>query len=99
MVKLNGVKVRCSSTKECLEVLDILFMNGHAWRGGSTVNTLAQYEIDNLYGLYIKDTDKSDYYQQNGAITFETYKESFWSDALHIPMSIQQVKDYYGGVE
>lgn len=96
MEMLSGVKVKCTSIKEWLEVLDVLFNNGHAWRGGSTISTISQYEVDNLYGLYIKDTDKSDYYQQKGAITFETYKDSFWSDSSHIPVNLQQIKDYYG---
>lgn len=95
MNKLNAVKVRIYSVKEGERVLKVLFQNGHAWRGCSVTYKLSKYEVNNLFGLYIKDTDLDDFYQQKSAITFEESESCFWSDKRHVPMSVRQVLDYY----
>lgn len=95
MNKLNGVKIRIHSVKECQRLLRVLFENGHAWRGGSTDYKLSEYEVNSLCGLYIKDTTPDDFYQQKSAITFEESETSLCSDKEHLAMTVQQVLDYY----
>lgn len=95
MNKLNGVKIRIHSVKECQDVLKVLFDNGHAWRGGSTDSKLSKYEVNSVCGLYVKDTEEEDQYNQKAAITFEESETSFWSESNHVTMTVRQVIDYY----
>jgi hypothetical protein len=92
---INNVKARCRSVAETLQVLNCLIANGHAWRGGGTHNTLAEYEVNNLIGIYIKDTDENDFYQQKSAITFETCIKEFWCNTGYQYMSPEQILEYY----
>lgn len=97
---LTEFKVRCRSVKETIEVLNFLFENGHAWRGGSKHANLSKYEADNLVGLYVTDAEDYDcYHPQEGMVTFETSEVAFWSAECDLPAySIEYIQEYYKGL-
>lgn len=92
---LNNVKVRLKTVKEAEKILACLFENGHSWRGGSKNAKLSEYKINNLIGIYIEDTGEYDCYQQKAAVTFDTVEESFWSESKLIPITAEQILEYY----
>ena len=90
---LNNIKIKTRSLKEVVSVLEVLFSNGHTWRGGGTSTDLSDYEADNLIGLYVRDDEF--YSGDKAVVTFETDCQSFWSDKDHLNVSPEQVEEYY----
>lgn len=89
---INNVKIKVDSVKEAVRALEILFANGHTWRGGSISTSLSEYEVNNLIGLYVGD----DFYSQDKAvITFETDCIAFWSERDHLIVTPEQIGEFY----
>lgn len=98
MEQLNNIKIRVKSAKEAETTLQCLFKNGHAWRGGSTRTALSSWEVENIVGICVADTDPDDCYRQTAAVTFMTDVVGFWKDCL-VVMPSDLILEHYRSYE